>query len=367
MATCCGPGHHQAEVLADRQQLAHQAAGRRRRTRSGSRPGWTASRASGRRGARRASRRRRDGCSTETGLGLPGALEVALVGDQDRAALAAPVDDLAQVLGRQHPPGRVGRRVQPEQRGPLRAERRQRVGGDGPGAGQRRADLVGRVGELGVDDQVSGADAEVDGERRDQLLRADHGQHLVEAEPGHTVGAGQPVERRPAGSRPGRSWSGSPASPRPPAARPARRPGSGRPGCRPRGRRCRPGAAGARSAWPVSLSQGKSGSREETVRAGLRSLVVLLRRERRDELVVLVDLAHLGRTAGRAEVVEEVDVGVVVAPSTAPACRPRRRSPRPGRPARTPRSRRTRRGGCRASACPRRCSPPGTRRHRPGP
>ena len=57
-------------------------------------------------------------------LGVPGALEVALVGDQQRAPLAAPVHHLAQVLDREHPAGRVGRRVEPEQRGPLRAERR---------------------------------------------------------------------------------------------------------------------------------------------------------------------------------------------------------------------------------------------------
>src|SRR5687768_7910026 len=77
-----------------------------------------------------------------------------------------------------------------------------------------------------------------------------------------------------------------------------------------------PGCARARSAWPVSRSQGKSPSREETrppPSGSLSgSLVVLLRRQSSDERVVLVDLAHLRGTTGRAEVVEEVDVGVVV-------------------------------------------------------
>src|SRR5690606_34175751 len=39
---------------------------------------------------------------------------------------------------------------------------------------------------------------------------------------------------------------------------------------------------------------------------------VLLRRQRRDQRVVLLDDAHLRRAAGRSELVEELDVGVVV-------------------------------------------------------
>ena len=69
------------------------------------------------------------------------------------------------------------------------------------GAGQRRADLVGRVGQLGEDDQVTGAEAEVHRQRGDQLLRADHRQHLVEAEPGDAVRGSQPVEGRLPGRR----------------------------------------------------------------------------------------------------------------------------------------------------------------------
>ncbi len=129
-------------------------------------------------------------------LGLPGALEVALVGDQQDTALAAPVDDLLQVLDRQHPAGRVGRRVEPDQRRGLRAERGQRVGGHGAGAGQRRADLVRRVGQRRVDDQVGRTEPEMGREGGDQLLGADRRDHAVQPEPGDAVPAGEPVDAR---------------------------------------------------------------------------------------------------------------------------------------------------------------------------
>ena len=316
-----------------------------------------------------ASRRRRRGAAPRPALRLPGALEVALVADQQGAALAAPVDHLAQVLDRRAP-GRSGWTGELSQSS---------AGRSGPswvsesaastrGAGQRGADLVRRVGELGVDDQVAGPEAELGGQRGDQLLGADHRQHAVDAEPGHAVPAGQPVDGRLPGLEPADGRAGSPASRTPPPAPVCTTSGVGSTGV-PTERSTMPsGWARACSAYAVSWSQGKSGSRWETGPViGAGSLVVLLRRERRDQRVVVVDLADLGRAAGRAEVVEEVDVGVVVAPSTPPGCRPRRRWPRPGRPARRHRSRRTRRGGCRASACPRRCSRPDTRRRRRGP
>ena len=68
---------------------------------------------------------------------------------------------------------------------------------------------------------------------------------------------------------------------------------------------------------------------------------------------------------GEPELVEEVDVGLRVVVPLRRAGRPRRRSPRRGTPARRHRSRRTRRGGCRASGRPRRCSRPGTPRCTP--
>src|SRR4051794_14962415 len=86
----------------------------------------------------------------------------------------------------------------------------------------------------------------------------------------------------------------------------------------------------ARSPYDVRWSHGKSGSRRETTRAAHRGVdgtggssatsfkgkprgsLLVLRRERGDHRVVLVDLAQLGRAARGAEIVEEVDVGLVV-------------------------------------------------------
>ena len=108
------------------------------------------------------------------------------------------------------------------------------------------------------------------------------------------------------------------------------------------------------------------GSRRGRRRPSTPRSVRRLRRQRGDHRVVLVDHADLGGATGRAHVVEELDVGLVVVLTTRRAGRPRSRSPRPGTPARTRRSRRTRRGGCRATGRPRRCSRPGIRRCRRG-
>ena len=75
-------------------------------------------------------------------------------------------------------------------------ERGERVGRHRRRAAQRRTDLVGRVGQLGVDDQVTRAEAEVAGQRGDQLLGADQRQDLVQTETGDPVPALEPVDRR---------------------------------------------------------------------------------------------------------------------------------------------------------------------------
>ena len=76
------------------------------------------------------------------------------------------------------------------------------------------------------------------------------------------------------------------------------------------------GCARAFSAAGASWSQGKSGSPDRTPTRRVRRVEsvtpAVLRRQGRDQRVVLVDHTHLGGAAGRAEVVEEVDVGVVV-------------------------------------------------------
>src|SRR3954471_7302883 len=75
------------------------------------------------------------------------------------------------------------------------------------------------------------------------------------------------------------------------------------------------GGAAARARAPASASQGKSGSCRERASwalvRGRPSVLVALRRQRRDQRVVLADLAGLRRAARTAEVGEELDVGVV--------------------------------------------------------
>src|SRR5680860_1597307 len=69
----------------------------------------------------------------------------------------------------------------------------------------------------------------------------------------------------------------------------------------------------ARSLYGASESHGKSGRLSIVgCRAVLSALLlVLLRRQRHDQGVVLRDLAELGGATGASEVVEELDVGLV--------------------------------------------------------
>ena len=129
------------------------------------------------------------------GLGVPAEREVALVGDHDRAALAGPVDDLAQVFGRQHLAGRVRGGVEPEQRRPVRAERDRAVRTQQAGAGELHADLVGRVRERRDDHEIVGAEPEQGRQPGDELLRADGRQHRVGGQARHAVAPGQRVDR----------------------------------------------------------------------------------------------------------------------------------------------------------------------------
>ena len=196
------------------------------------------------------------------GAGPAGERQVALVGRDDHAALARPVDHLAQVLRRQHPPGRVRRRVDPDQRDPPWAQRGQRVGPHPLRARQPGADLVGRVGQLG-DRRLcaSGPRPEQRRQPGDELLGPDRRQdrHWVDddAEP--------PLQRPGHGlaQRLGRCRGSSGSRARRRRARTARRgprPGRGRPACRPRGRRSRRGARGDRAS-AARESHGKSAAR----------------------------------------------------------------------------------------------------------
>ena len=254
----------------------------------------------GPRGCRRITRGSRiAGASARRPAGLPAELGVALVARDDRAdARRAQATDLGQVLDAEHPPVGVAGRVHPDQRpgrpsGQLRRGRRRRPGSRRPAAAP---DVVGRVGDLGVHDDVARAEPEQRRQQRDELLGADGRQHAVRVERRARRGGGEPVGDRLAqlgravGLRVARGVGrrGQRVAGRPRA--------SGRPACRPTGRRCRPGARARRV-----------GVRRERVPREVRgasrprlgpSLVVLLRRERRDDRVVLGDDAELGRAAG---------------------------------------------------------------------
>ena len=200
---------------------------------------------------------------------VPGALEVALVGDQHGAPLAAPVDDLAQMLGGSTRPVGFDGELTYSSAGTRGPEAGQRVGGDALRAGQRRAHLVRRVGQRG--DRRRGRPAprpRWSGSDADQLLGADHGQHPVQAEPGDAEPAGQPVEAGLPGVLPADRDAGSPASPRRRAAPRWTTSGVGSTGV-PTDRSTIPsGCARAVAAYDVSWSQGKSGSRAETAARG---------------------------------------------------------------------------------------------------
>src|SRR6478735_7494161 len=73
-----------------------------------------------------------------------------------------------------------------------------------------------------------------------------------------------------------------------------------------------PGYARARSANGVSVSQGKSGRAPVSRPIERASVAVHAQRQGGDDRVVLVDLTLLRGTAGRPEVVEELDVRPVV-------------------------------------------------------
>ncbi len=153
-----GAGQHEAEVLADREQLAHhrRIAGDER----GAVAGQVRPLGQGVHGEDpgRGRRRRRPDAARETGSALPAALQVALVGDQQGAALTAPGDHLARwsTAGR----GRWGSTASSARPAPARSgpSASQRVGGTGSRTGQAGADLVGRVGQRRVHDEVAGAE-----------------------------------------------------------------------------------------------------------------------------------------------------------------------------------------------------------------
>ena len=310
-------------------------------------------------------------------LGVPAELAVALVGGDERPALPGPVPRGAQLVGGQDPAGRVGRRVQPDQRRRASSSVVEVVAGHEPAAGDPRADLVRRVGHRRERPPGRPARARAASAARRPAPWCRSPAASRRAQAGGAPAAGQVVrDRLPQRRRAGRS-AGSPGC-RPPSAS-ARRPSSGvgstgvptDRSTMPSGWTLAPGLGrGQRVPREVGQLRGQPTHRARAVRAPAtdaqaRSCALAAAAPRsaggpcRSRPSSRRHRASRGRRRTRR--------WRRSSPSTPPACRPRRRSPRRGRPARRHRSRRTRRGGCRASACPRRCSRPGTPRRRRGP
>src|SRR5436190_1868949 len=130
-------------------------------------------------------------------LGCPPEVEVALVAGDQRIALTCPRDDLRKVLDRQYRTVRVRRRVDPDEPHACRADRRQRVRPDDRRTRELRTDGVGRVSELGNDDDITVAHTEQPGQQRDHLFGTNGGKYGGLIELDHGVPAAQhPHERR---------------------------------------------------------------------------------------------------------------------------------------------------------------------------
>ena len=269
IAACTGAARSSRRACAPR-GVPRRPRGRRPGRRRGSRRSWTAWTASGPRLMPSWLPPHTSGCSTETGLGLPAQLDVALVGHDEHAVLAGPGDDPAQLLRAQYPAGRVGGAVEPQQ---LQAApgpgRRRVVVGDRLGAGQQRADLVRRVGQPGVADLVALAQVEQRGQPADQFLGADQRQDVragrVPARRARRAGSRRRVAQRGGAVR----RSGSRGCRRRRSAPAGSRSGTGSTGV-PTERSTTPsGCAAAAALYGSSLSQGKTGRRAETADTGL--------------------------------------------------------------------------------------------------
>ena len=115
-------------------------------------------------------------------LGVPAELAVALVGGDDRPLRPGPVDPAAQLGGVQDLPGRVGRRVEPDQ-GRSLVHGGRVVGSQDAAAGDPGTDLVRRVGHGREHDQVIGSQPQQGRQPGHQLLGADDGQRRGRGQP----------------------------------------------------------------------------------------------------------------------------------------------------------------------------------------
>ena len=297
-------------------------------------------------------------------VGVPAEAQVALVGGDERAPVASPCDDLAEVVDAQYRARRVARGVdEDEPRGP-RSQLGQRIGGDDLGSGEPRPDVVGRICQLGDDDEVVTAEVEQRRQPGDDFLGADDRQHGIVVDVGDAVA---PLQR---GHR-GRAQRGG-----------ARR---GRVSGRRAGRRQRVaddrgyrvdggpdrevddavgvGPGRGRCVGEGVPGEDRQGSRQSRLAVGQSSPCGA-------RSLMAADRCRSGRPSTRhraSPARRRSPRWPWCSRSTDQGRRPRSRWPPPGRPARRHRSPRTRRGGCTACVRPRRCSRRGTPRYMPCP
>ncbi len=130
---------------------------------------------------------------------IPAQIEVALVRRDEHVVGARPLHDGAQLLEVEYPPGRVGRRIQPDHADAARrdglpagglpaggrsehtgrGQRAGQVGAQHLGARHPGAHLIGGIGQVRDDDDIAGTQPELCRERGHQLLRADRRQHVL--------------------------------------------------------------------------------------------------------------------------------------------------------------------------------------------
>ncbi|CAB4933985.1 unannotated protein [freshwater metagenome] len=121
------------------------------------------------------------------GVGFPGQTQVAFVGDDDSVALSCPIHDLAKVVDTEHLAGRIGRRVDEDQRGAFGAETIQSVCTKNSCTGEQRTHFVCGIRQFGDDDKIIGTQTQQTRQPGDHFLGADGRKHRVGRDTGDRV------------------------------------------------------------------------------------------------------------------------------------------------------------------------------------
>src|SRR5665811_1382964 len=127
-------------------------------------------------------------------LALPREFEITLVGDEEYASFARPIDRLLEMLWAQDASGRVGRRIDEEDLRRDGADADGRIACNDGRSDETCADLIRGIGEFGDDYRVARADAELHRQARDEFLGADGWEYGVRAETGDAEFAVQPID-----------------------------------------------------------------------------------------------------------------------------------------------------------------------------